>query len=281
MKLGGITHVVLCAAMLAGASAGQAVAQQVFNLSDDWSDEVNPFGPWRLMKSPSALFATNLPNFFGPGLPAWVDQPSPQLAHVPFWGRWITATHPFVDMGDILMHGAEFDRTGTDFTSVVWTAEADGEAVIVGDVWPAGTPGRSMRWVLRRNEVAVSEGVVNSDGPYTQDDPMNLDEGSGGVCGTHQCVQAGDRLELAFITVSGGGNVGDGRGVHLEIRFFPDAYCHCPADFDRDGFVTGLDFDAFVASFEAGDCAADFDADVFVTGLDFDAFVTAFEAGCG
>ena len=54
----------------------------------------------------------------------------------------------------------------------------------------------------------------------------------------------------------------------------------CPADFDGDGFVTGLDFDAFVGVFEAGDDSADFDGDGFVTGLDFDAYVQAFEEGC-
>jgi hypothetical protein len=55
---------------------------------------------------------------------------------------------------------------------------------------------------------------------------------------------------------------------------------YCPSDFDRDGFITGLDFDLFVAAFEAGDATSDFDEDGFVTGVDFDAFVTAFEAGC-
>ena len=54
----------------------------------------------------------------------------------------------------------------------------------------------------------------------------------------------------------------------------------CRADFDGDGFVTGLDFDAFVAAFEAGDPSSDFDGDGFVTGLDFDAYVAEFEEGC-
>ena len=54
----------------------------------------------------------------------------------------------------------------------------------------------------------------------------------------------------------------------------------CSADFDGDGFLTGLDFDAFVAEYEAGDSASDFDSDGFVTGLDFDAYVQAFEEGC-
>lgn len=52
-----------------------------------------------------------------------------------------------------------------------------------------------------------------------------------------------------------------------------------PADFDGDGFITGLDFDQFVMAFEAGETTADFDQDCFITGLDFDAFVAAFENG--
>lgn len=54
----------------------------------------------------------------------------------------------------------------------------------------------------------------------------------------------------------------------------------CPSDYDRDGFVTGEDFDSFVAAFEAGDLAADFDGNGFVTGEDFDDFVARFVAGC-
>lgn len=54
----------------------------------------------------------------------------------------------------------------------------------------------------------------------------------------------------------------------------------CSVDFDGDGFVTGTDFDLFVAAYEAGDIAADFDGDGFVTGVDFDSYVAAYEVGC-
>lgn len=54
----------------------------------------------------------------------------------------------------------------------------------------------------------------------------------------------------------------------------------CPADFNADGFVTGDDFDAFVAEFEAGNSRADFNNDSFVTGDDFDGYVAAFAGGC-
>ena len=54
----------------------------------------------------------------------------------------------------------------------------------------------------------------------------------------------------------------------------------CPADFDGDGFLSGVDFDLYVQAFEAGDMAADFDQDGFLTGADFDLYVQAYEAGC-
>jgi len=53
----------------------------------------------------------------------------------------------------------------------------------------------------------------------------------------------------------------------------------CLADFNRDGFVTGDDFDTFVPEFIQGNSSTDFNGDGFVTGDDFDAFVQAFTAG--
>lgn len=54
----------------------------------------------------------------------------------------------------------------------------------------------------------------------------------------------------------------------------------CPSDFNLDGFVTGDDFDEYVAAFELGSASADFNQDGFVTGDDFDGYVLAFETGC-
>ncbi len=54
----------------------------------------------------------------------------------------------------------------------------------------------------------------------------------------------------------------------------------CRADYNVDGFVTGDDFDQFVAAFELGQPGADIDGNGFVNGEDFDVFVEAFESGC-
>ncbi len=56
--------------------------------------------------------------------------------------------------------------------------------------------------------------------------------------------------------------------------------CKCPADFSGDGFVTGEDFDGFVAAFVLGNTASDYNGDGFVTGDDFDGYVVSFQAGC-
>ncbi len=54
----------------------------------------------------------------------------------------------------------------------------------------------------------------------------------------------------------------------------------CPGDFNADGFVNALDYDAFAGAFEVADSAADFNDDGFVNALDYDAFAEHFEAGC-
>lgn len=55
-------------------------------------------------------------------------------------------------------------------------------------------------------------------------------------------------------------------GVGTNIRAYRTTAL--AADFDGDGFVTGIDFDLYVAAFEAGDLSADFDGDGFITGID-------------
>ena len=54
----------------------------------------------------------------------------------------------------------------------------------------------------------------------------------------------------------------------------------CPADYNRDGFVDGIDYDLFNNDFEAGIIDADFNRDSFLDGIDYDQFNNHFEAGC-
>lgn len=69
-------------------------------------------------------------------------------------------------------------------------------------------------------------------------------------------------------------------GTSLALDVTADGAVHCPSDFNSDGFTDCMDYDDFVAAFEAGSLLADFDRDFFVDGFDYDAFVSAFENGC-
>ncbi len=71
-----------------------------------------------------------------------------------------------------------------------------------------------------------------------------------------------------------------GNGVAAGQGVFTFTVAGCPSDVNGDGFVTGDDFDEFVAAFELGDLFADYNGDTFVSGDDFDAFVNDFYLGC-
>ncbi len=54
----------------------------------------------------------------------------------------------------------------------------------------------------------------------------------------------------------------------------------CRADFDRNGFVNGIDYDLFAEAYESGNSEADIDENGFVNAIDYDLFADAFDAGC-
>ena len=65
-------------------------------------------------------------------------------------------------------------------------------------------------------------------------------------------------------------------GVGQSYRFL----FACETTLPASVFVTGDDFDLYVAAFEGGTVNSDFDKNGFVNGDDFDGYVIAFEAGC-
>jgi len=145
----------------------------------------------------------------------------------------------------------------------------------------------------------VSVEVVGGDGPSEMvwgrfdEDTLEFlpDAFSAGITREERSLSVGigahDHAQGALMSSSYGAYdvtlvAWDANGVYLDsdpvvIRF---AVHPCPTDFDRNGFVNGDDFDAFIAYFLAGDPAADFDGNTFVNGDDFDAFVAAFDGGC-
>ena len=195
-----------------------AAQATVYDLGADWSNDHNPFGAWTLMKSPTEPFTINQPNYMqdGTGMHAWADQPYALLAHVPFWTRMEVPSDQF-DLWDIELHGAEYDRTGTNQTSAVWTSPETGTAVISGATWEVRALYRTMAWELRKNGVALTGGTLYGNGGQMHDAPFNLNSGWGGAGVLTQAVVPGDTIEMVFTTITDGGNVGDALGLKLTI----------------------------------------------------------------
>ncbi len=88
--------------------------------------------------------------------------------------------------------------------------------------------------------------------------------------------------EITFTVVPVGSQTRLGIDDDLDDCYDSDegVICDCLSDFIADGFVTGDDFDAYTAAFEAGDPSADANGDGFVTGDDFDLYAEHFINGC-
>lgn len=192
----------------------------IFDIKADWSDVNNPNGVWTLRKSPTAIFTTNQADFYANGTnqKAWADQPANQLQHVPVWmkGTVVGAGYTDFPLGEIYLHGAEVDRTGSNYTSAVWTSSEAGTAAISGSLWNVRHLGRSMFWQLRKNGATLSSGSISSSDPYTSSSPLNLSAGSGGAAALTQSIIPGTQLELAFISPDS--NLGELVGVRYAIQ---------------------------------------------------------------
>jgi len=185
-----------------------------YDLAEQWSDVENPFLPWSLWKSPSALFGINQTDYGqdGSGRRAWADQPYPETMHVPVWGCDASLAVPVV-----WMHGAEYDRTGTNVTSATWVSYQAGTVTISGEVWQGAANGRSMRWSLHHNGSQLTSGDIVTNGTYTQEHPFPYSEGTGGPGALVRTVEAGDQFELRMTSLSDGGNLGESLVLRLHI----------------------------------------------------------------
>lgn len=198
------------AQIVAADSAGvvrpiQLSSFRAYDLAVDWSTNQNPFGAWALYKSESELFASYQPGF------GWADQPYPQPAHVPVWSRAAGGTN-------VWAHGAELDRTGSAITKARWTSPTNGVATISGSIWMPVDQGRRMGWQLRKNGALLTAGEVFSGDPYDAANPFWFELGSGGAVVLRQPVLAGDYLELALISLSDSGNLGEGVLLNLHVE---------------------------------------------------------------
>jgi hypothetical protein len=191
--------------------AGAARAQ-IYNLAADWSDANNPNGAWALYEAPSDLFDVSQPDWYGnaSNQPAWADAPGPDPFPpnplVPMWAKAIgdvgaLSGDPiyagFIDTGTVFMHAAEDFRTGTDFSSLVWTSPRNGTAHIDGGVWMAQAfSDRPHAWELRKNGVNFTGGPLTYGDGYDKTHPFLFSTGSGGAAAVDLTVAQNDQIEL-------------------------------------------------------------------------------------
>lgn len=202
------------------ASASFALAYSD-SLTTQYSDNANPMGRWVLEQAPGSPFTVNQPDWISDssGLRAWAAQPLPLLEHVPMWAKvsFVTGGLAGLDVlvGDVIMHGAEIDRTGSDVSSAVWTSNVNATVSISGKLWQIRNLGRDMLWELRVNNSVVSSGGL-APGASSRANPTFLSSGTGGPLALSQLVSPGDRIELRL--KSGGPNLGEFVAVDISVE---------------------------------------------------------------
>ena len=92
--------------------------------------------------------------------------------------RYPAATYSgFVDAGTVFMHSAEDFRTGTDFSSLVWTSPHAGLVHIDGGLWISKAFDRPHQWELRKNGVGFTSGGLSLERSLRQNQSLLVRRG--------------------------------------------------------------------------------------------------------
>ncbi len=180
-----------------------------WDLSCDWSDEVNPNGPWSYNQGPGSPIATHWDDwdptsgccFYDPQ-PAWAATQWPERGHVPVWLKVVSSVPTNMDtpMGSVLLHGtSSYSSLVSTPAGVEWTSPVDGLIQISGGVWHTGKfIGRYMPWTLYVNGGAITDGELTPSDPYTSANPFEFGAASAGPGVLTLAVATGDVINLEF-----------------------------------------------------------------------------------
>jgi hypothetical protein len=225
-------------AALQMAHAGSAAAQ-IWNLADNWSDEVNPNGVWSYNGSVDTPITTlqadwdpSSSTIFGSPQPAWSATPYPQNDHVPMLFKRVSDVASIdVPVGRIGIHGNEWNDPDI-WVGVVWTSPIIGMINIAGSVWYAHTgASRNSDWRIRLNEIILTTGNVAFNDGTSSSTPENLLDGSGGALALQSLpVSPGDTITLEFISLTSWAAF---VGADLTIIAEPVAVAHHPLPHTR------------------------------------------------
>jgi len=186
----------------------------VYDLKNDWSNTSNPNGLWSYNQGTTPL--PLIADFFPPeGQSAWTWVVWPNYGHTPILLKAVKDDLKGLDLdaGDVAIHGTDPQNTlGSGEGNVTWTSYLVGAATISGNVWFAGSLGRSVDWYLYHNNTLLTSGTVYDGDPYDRDHPFDF--------GTLACSLAvGD--VILFQANASPGSTAHFVGVNLTIDAVP------------------------------------------------------------
>jgi len=175
-------------------------ATQVYDLKTDWSDTQNPNGAWSYRDVGGALLSNDpFPWSYTCEDLEFITKASPALV-----------VSGYREFGDIFM------LPGSCGVLIRWTAPTNGTINVSGNLW--GTPAD---WTLTHNGSALSS---SSSSHGTRSAPYDLSSGSGGATALQNiAVQAGDQVEVVFLSFLRCGCDFDGVGVNFTITLTTDS----------------------------------------------------------
>jgi hypothetical protein len=201
---------------------GREVPTLQYDLASDWSDDLNPNGPWTYREGTNALphvawWQRTFGGFSG-AQPAWARSEDGN-DRAPAWYRSLdleTSAATDLQAGDVVVHtNNDPGLTGNGAANVIWTSPFTGTVDISGALWPGQNIGRSNDWFLYRNATLLTQGSLAEGGAFTRANPLALTAGSGGEAALRDvAVAAGDVVRLEFQKTS---TFGDLVGVNFSV----------------------------------------------------------------
>jgi hypothetical protein len=211
---------------LFGPSLSTLSAAVVYDLKTDWSELVNPNGPWSYREGnnvlPHVADWQGLSGDFTGVQPAWARAETGNT-NLPPWMMIASPAGVTNDwqLGDIVTHSTDgFNGIGSGLSNVIWTSPLNGVIDVSGGTWMGRDIGRGNHWDISLNGNLLTEGDIFSGDSFDRSSPFAFAAGSGGPAVLNQIsVVTGDVLRLQFTKTSA---PGDYAGVNLTISAVPE-----------------------------------------------------------
>jgi hypothetical protein len=151
-------------------SAAPALATAAtWDLASNWSDSVNPNGPWSLNQGTTPLPSVQNFSFGGTAAisqPAWAPSNTSGNFLPAFFKAQTTVQGLDWAVGDVVMHSTDTaNGGGSGIANVSWTSPISGAVSVSGNLWEIRDIGRSNTWTLRDGtSVIATNTLVDGDG---------------------------------------------------------------------------------------------------------------------